>query len=219
MQTQKGRQAPSLNEQKELLPVVVQNESHYVDARLLHNRLQSKQEFSTWIKNLLSDYYFKEGEDFLTTLSKSKGRPSKEYLLTFDTAKELGMLSKSEKGREIRQYFIAKEKELRGISQLPKEQGLFKGLKPKRINNSELYPYREILERCGYKRNNNGGRTKRYWQHFVKEGNLTYITKDFALHLYHQRQVANNRAVMLAAQPVLALEFYDAPNTKGGKLW
>jgi phage anti-repressor protein len=39
------------------------------------------------------------------------------------------MLERSEIGRAIRKAFIAKEKELRGISQLPAHNELFKGLK------------------------------------------------------------------------------------------
>lgn len=148
---------------------------------------------------------------------KSSGRPGTDYLLTLDMAKELAMLERNETGRSIRRYFIAKEKELRAISHLPKETTLFKGLKPRRINDRVLYPYREILTRAGYKANNNGDRRHRYWMHFVKEGSKLYITDEFALHLYRQKQVMNNRHVMLAAQPVLALEFY--PNqTKGGTL-
>lgn len=209
---------------KELLPIVVQENSHYVDARLLHKRLQSKQEFSTWIKNFLSDYLFKEGEDFLINLSKTSfkgGRPSKEYLLTFDTAKELGMLSRSAKGREIRQYFIAKEKELRGISHLPKEAELFKGMKAKRINDRVMYPYREMLIKSGYSANANGNRRHRYWMHFIKDGNILYVTQEFALHLYHSKQVYNNRSVMLSSQPVLPFNFGEPlalTKTKGGTL-
>ena len=210
--------------QNELLPIVVQNETTFIDARLLHRKLGSKQEFSNWIKNRISDFGFMENSDFLVQrkLSNQKGRGGNrkeviDYLLTIDMGKELAMLEKNEVGRQIRRYFIQKEKELRAVSQLPKESGLFKGLKPRRINDRVLYPYREILTRAGYKANNNGGRRHRYWMHFVKEGNLLYVTEEFALHLYRQKQVLNNRHVMLAAQPVLALEFY--PNqTKGGAL-
>lgn len=200
------------NTQHELLPLVVQENNVLVDAILLHRKLKINTRFNDWISRKIEKYGFKQNEDFYSNLSKTKGRPSREYLLTMDMAKELSMLEENEVGREIRRYFIAKEKELRGISQLPKQAELFKGLKPRRFNDAELYPYKEILVRAGYSYNNNGGRAKRYWMHFVKEGNILYVTKDFALHLYHSRQVRNNRAVMLAAQPVLALNFYE----KGG---
>lgn len=181
-------------------------------------------DFSTWIKNRISEYQFSENVDFLIPQNwgakKGRGgdRRSVDYLLTLDMAKELAMLERNETGRSIRRYFIQKEKELRAVSQLPREAGLFKGLRPRRINDRVLYPYREVLVRAGYKANNNGDRRQRYWMHFVKEGSILYVTAEFALHLYHQRQVLNNRSVMKACQPVLALPFYEPQNQKGGVL-
>ncbi len=41
------------------------------------------------------------------------GRPTKDYYLTLDMAKELSMVERTPKGKEARQYFIACEKALR----------------------------------------------------------------------------------------------------------
>ena len=78
-----------------------------------------------------------------------------------------------------------------------------------------MYPYREVLVRAGYKANTNGNRRQRYWMHFVKEGQVLLVTKEFALHLYHQKKVMNNRQVMKEMQPVLPLDF-GSPLSKGG---
>lgn len=207
---------------QELIPIVAQDSNVLVDAALLHRKLKSSGRFYDWINYRIKEYGFEESKDYFATKKvqsgfKGGGHNRVDYLLTLDMAKELAMLERNDIGRTIRRYFIAKEKELRAISQLPPQQQLFKGLKPRRINDRVLYPYQEILKRSGYSTRASSSRRHRYWMHFVKEGTKLYITEEFALHLYRQKQVLNNRQVMLAAQPVLALEFY-ASKTKGGSL-
>lgn len=46
-------------------------------------------------------------------MSKSHGRPSKEYIISLDMAKELAMVENNEQGRKIRRYFIEVEKQFR----------------------------------------------------------------------------------------------------------
>lgn len=194
----------------ELLPLVVQEDKTLVDAHLLHRKLKVSTPFHIWIKRRIEEFGFEKDKDFCTNLFKSNGgRNATSYLITLDMAKELAMLERNEVGRNIRRYFIAKEKELRGISQLPREQQLFKGLKCEKINNRKLYPYRELLVKLGYNSTSGGcsGRVARYPQHFVKMGKTQMITEEFALHLHHSKQVFNNRAALKAMQPVLALNF------------
>ena len=85
-----------------------------VNARELHAFLESKQEFTNWIKNRIDEYGFVECSDFLIILSKSTGgRPRTDYFLSLDMAKELAMVERNEKGKQARQYFIECEKKLR----------------------------------------------------------------------------------------------------------
>lgn len=60
---------------------------------------------------------FIEGVDFCTRGCKSStgGRSSELILLTVDCFKSLGMMAGTEKGREIRQYFLKCEKQAREI--------------------------------------------------------------------------------------------------------
>lgn len=85
-----------------------------VNARELHAFLESKQEFSNWIKNRIEDYGFLDGVDFLTNLSKTQGRPRIDYFLSLDMAKELSMVERNTQGKQARQYFIDCEKRLSG---------------------------------------------------------------------------------------------------------
>ena len=61
-----------------------------VNARELHTFLESKRDFSNWINQRIEKYEFIDNVDFTTILLKSNGgRPSKEYHITVDMAKEL----------------------------------------------------------------------------------------------------------------------------------
>lgn len=191
------------------MPFVQQGDHILISAHLLHKQLKVKSLFANWIKRRIEEYNFTENEDFFPNMEKSSGgRRVKDYLLTLDTAKELAMVERNEVGRTIRRYFIAKEKELRGVSQLPQERSLFKGLRAKRINDRKMYPYREVLRRLGYSPNGSS-RKNRYWMHFIKEGTVNYITQEFAIHLYHSKRVYDNRKVMINSQPVLPFGFGD----------
>lgn len=85
-----------------------------VNARELHAFLEVNSNFRDWIKNRIKEYNFQENQDFIIfakILAKSlRGRPSMEYHLTLDMAKELSMLERNEKGKQARQYFIECEK-------------------------------------------------------------------------------------------------------------
>jgi len=85
-----------------------------VSARELHAFLEVKTLFKDWISRRVEEYGFEDGKDFSSFLSESlKGRPSREYAITLDMAKELAMVERNEKGRRARQYFIECEKRLK----------------------------------------------------------------------------------------------------------
>jgi phage anti-repressor protein len=96
-----------------------------VDARLLHEFLEVGKDFSTWIKDRIEEYDFALNIDYLEYSPKSGktpkgGRPAKDYHLTIDMAKELGMIERNEKGRQIRRYFLDMERQVQyGLKQLP----------------------------------------------------------------------------------------------------
>lgn len=87
-----------------------------VNARDLHEFLKVGRDFSNWLKKRIDDYNFIENQDFLVFAKIGEnsvgGRPSKEYHLSLDMAKELSMVEKTEKGHQARQYFIAMERKV-----------------------------------------------------------------------------------------------------------
>lgn len=84
------------------------------DARELHFFLQSGDKFADWIKTRIKQYGFEEHRDFCRFSEKAEklrgGRPSTEYHLTLDMAKELSMVENNEQGRRARRYFIGMER-------------------------------------------------------------------------------------------------------------
>lgn len=102
---------------QELIPISEKDGKRAVSARDLHSFLESKQDFSTWIKNRIEKYDLVENVDyvllhnFVEQVSGTKHRI--EYALTVDAAKELSMVEGNEKGKQARRYFIECERKLK----------------------------------------------------------------------------------------------------------
>ena len=98
-----------------------------VNARDLHTFLGVGKRFASWITERIAEYGFVENQDYILVSPnreiKGRGgdRRSKDYHLTLDTAKELAMVERNEKGRQIRRYFIECEKKLRNIQPVQAE--------------------------------------------------------------------------------------------------
>ncbi|MFJ1490518.1 phage antirepressor KilAC domain-containing protein [Capnocytophaga canis] len=106
---------------KELIKITEQNGKQAVSARELHKFLESAERFSKWFERMIS-YGFIENIDYqgCTFWDTLANQELTDYALTIDTAKEISMLQRSEKGKQARQYFIDCEKKLKqGGFQLP----------------------------------------------------------------------------------------------------
>ncbi|BDR73377.1 antirepressor [Clostridium tetani] len=113
---------------KELIPVYENVDGNkLVNARELHEWLGNKDNFTTWIGDRIKQYGFIENVDYTSFLENSKkpqgGRPSKEYVITLNMAKELSMIERTEKGKQARKYFIKCEEKLKEVVKDP-----YKGL-------------------------------------------------------------------------------------------
>jgi phage anti-repressor protein len=90
-----------------------------VSARDLHEVLESETKFADWIKRRLDETDAIENVDYLCLSQKRETQRSDgqkgvatttEYILSTDIAKEIAMLERNEKGKQVRRYFIEVEK-------------------------------------------------------------------------------------------------------------
>lgn len=83
----------------------------------LHAVLEVGRDYSTWVKGRLIECDAIEKEDFdsfpLNGGKPTGGRPKQEYIIKLDTAKEMAMLERNEKGKQVRRYFIAIERKFK----------------------------------------------------------------------------------------------------------
>ena len=118
---------PNNNTQFNLIPIYeeisVGDSIQTVNARELHEFLEVKTRFNDWIANRIREYGFSENVDFVSFTQNlvkppSGGRPSKDYHISLDMAKELSMVERNTKGKEARQYFIECERKAKQTATL-----------------------------------------------------------------------------------------------------
>lgn len=90
--------------------IKIDTDTQTISARELHKRLKIETPFHKWFPRMC-EYGFSEGQDFWTKMSESTGgRPSTEYEITIEMAKEICMIQRTPEGREVRQALIELEK-------------------------------------------------------------------------------------------------------------
>lgn len=91
------------------------NHEPVVSGRDLHKVLEIKTQYTKWLERM-SEYGFEEGNDYLTVSQKrltAQGNHTeyKDHVLKIDMAKEIAMLQRNEKSKQVRKYFIQVEKD------------------------------------------------------------------------------------------------------------
>lgn len=85
-----------------------------VSGRQLHQVLGVKTEYKKWFSRM-TDYGFTENEDFVRVTQKCPTlggvQNTTDHVLKLDMAKEIAMIQRTDKGKEVRQYFIQVEKD------------------------------------------------------------------------------------------------------------
>lgn len=83
----------------------------------LHEVLGVKSRYREWIDRRLLDIDAVENEDFQAAeFSAPSGQTKKDHIIKLDAAKEMAMLERNEKGKQVRRYFIRVEKKYKAAS-------------------------------------------------------------------------------------------------------
>ena len=88
-------------------------EVNSVNSREIYEHLEVSTRYNDWIQRAIEKYDFEAGVDYVLLKNEKNpegGRPSIDYIVTIDMAKELCMVSNTSKGKETRRYFIEVEK-------------------------------------------------------------------------------------------------------------
>jgi len=90
------------------------NQEPVVSGRQLHDALEVKTPYSMWFDRMV-EYGFTENQDFLlNNFVKQTGRGGHnkvDHIIKLDMAKEIAMIQRTDRGKQVRQYFIQIEKD------------------------------------------------------------------------------------------------------------
>ena len=92
-----------------------ENQEPVVSGRQLHETLGVKTRYNDWF-NRMTDFGFTENEDYLAITQKrvtAQGNATNQtdHIIKLDMAKEIAMIQRTDKGKEVRTYFIQVEKD------------------------------------------------------------------------------------------------------------
>lgn len=99
----------------ELINVTL-NDSHepVVSGRQLHEALGVKTKYADWFNRMI-EYGFTENQDFLLLKNEQQtgrgGHNKVDHVIKLDMAKEIAMIQRTDRGKQVRQYFIQVEKD------------------------------------------------------------------------------------------------------------
>lgn len=98
--------------ENELVPVYeTSTDEKVVYGSELHSVLEVKSNYRDWIRNRLSDCEAVENEDYeAAKILAPSGQTKIDHIIKLDTAKEMAMLERNDKGKQVRRYFIRIEK-------------------------------------------------------------------------------------------------------------
>lgn len=193
------------------------NDDEAVNARELHERLESKRDFSEWIKYRIKQCQLIEGEDFILLPKSGEqtdevftknvenlkgGHNRKEYIVTLDAAKEIAMLEQNSQGKKVRQYFIQYEKrakkELKKQAKIDWQAARIAGKQQRKELMDVVSQFVQYAKAQG---------SRRYEMYFSNVTQMTYVCLEF---IQKHTQKAEGLREMLDSAELSALAFAEA---------
>lgn len=90
------------------------NQEPVVSGRQLHEALGVKTKYADWFNRMI-EYGFVENQDFLLLKNEQQtgrgGHNKVDHILKLEMAKEIAMIQRTDRGKQVRQYFIQIEKD------------------------------------------------------------------------------------------------------------
>lgn len=135
-----------------------ENQEPVVSGRQLHQVLGVKTAYKDWFKRM-TEYGFTENQDFNTLKfeqvrtegKREVRREMTDHVLKLDMAKEIAMIQRTDKGKEVRQYFIQVEKDFNSPEKIMARALLMADKKIKLLesqNENLLIELEEVNKKC-----------------------------------------------------------------------
>lgn len=90
------------------------------NGRELHQELRVSKDYTSWVKAQIKRGRLIENRDFVVLTQKGEnlagGRPTSEYHFTLEAGKHIGMMSGTERGYEVREYFLECERRVKSAA-------------------------------------------------------------------------------------------------------
>ena len=102
------------------------NANNMVSGLEIHRTIESKNKrFDIWVKRVIQYADLEPIKDFCTKVYESTGgRPFTDYEFTIDAAKEICLLEKNEKGKQVRKWLISLSNQVESAKLLSPKQVL-----------------------------------------------------------------------------------------------
>jgi len=102
------------------------NENNQVNAKDIYAFVEVKTKFSDWIKRCINYADLQKDKDFFAVLSESTGgRPATEYYFTLAAAKEVCIVSQTDKAKELRRWLIGLSEQRENADLLTHEEVIY----------------------------------------------------------------------------------------------